>query len=117
MDKYLTSIEDELDRNWVGPGGDTAGSSLSTSSCLVSDGSAVVPGPSAAVSLDGERSEQFDDEEFLNSIEVELDRLIARIRHEPDGSAASDSDFSLGRGPVSSSDLGFSDRASKERKA
>ena len=112
----MTSIENELDRNQVRPGGDTAGSSLSTSSCLDSDGSAVVPEPLAAVSLDGERSEQFDDEEFLNSIEVELDRLIARLGHEPHRSTASDTGSLLDRGPDASSDIGFSDRASKKRK-
>ena len=86
------------------------------SRCLNSDGLMVEPELSTVASCDDVQSEQSDDEEFLSSMEVELDRLIDRLWQEPNVSDATDTGDLLNGEPETSSEIGSSDRASKRRK-
>ena len=94
VDKYLTALEDEIDRNRVAPGGSNL---------------------SATELSDGEQSDQFDDEESLNSIEMQLNRLIARIGCESVESVVPGAGLALDGVPDSNSALN-GDRTSKKRK-
>ena len=94
VDKYLTALEDEVDRDRI----------ASEESSL-----------SAAELSNGDQSDQFDDEESLNSIEMQLNQLIARIGMESVGSVAPEADLALDEVPDSNSAL-TGDRVSKKRK-
>ena len=94
VDKYLTALEDEVDRDRI-----------------VSEGSNL----SVAELSNGDQSDQFDDEESLNSIEQQLNQLIARIGMESVGSDAPEADLVLDGVPNSNSAL-TGDRVSKKQK-
>ena len=82
VDKCLTALEDEVDRDRI-----------------VSEGSDL---PVAELP-NGDQPDQFDDEESLNSIEHQLNQLIARIGMETAGSDTSETGMGLDKVPDSES--------------
>ena len=110
-DKYLSSIEVELQERRVALEKNIAEHSLSVSGCLNSGGSTEEQKPSKDARCGGEQS---DDEKFLNSMEAELGRLIDQLWQEPSVSVETATGDLLNRDPGVSVDTASGELLSRE---